>query len=850
MQPTAQTTKPRLPLMGTEKLEWNEVLHYLKGQLRTPQGLATWTALTPCANAQQATLHMQASMAWAAWIAKGRAPAPTPLEDCAPLIENAARGGLLQVEDLQRVRTFLQSTSSLAKALGVHGQILATLAQPLPTIHPVLIEVATGFEPLEPLLKILEKALTPNGLLNPGTFPSLQRLQRSIERHEQRISQALQQKLGERGLKDALQDNAPVLRNGRAVLAIKSDFRGRVRGLLHGASASGATVFIEPEEAMNQANELALAQEALIRECMRICADLSKHIGQHTAALRGNLAWLGRMDLLHASANMVHAYHGETLEWSTENQLNLRLLAHPLLLLHKAQNPQNPQNSSRIQESVIRNDFHLPNNVLCAVISGPNAGGKTVLLKAVGLAVLLALHGFPPPVGKGSCAPWFAGGVWAFLGDQQNLADSLSTFSAQVAFLAHMLSVQKAPALTLLDEPFGATDPMQGAALAQALLERFLANHIHSLVTTHLPSLKAFAQEHPQIVNASLLFDLNYMRPTHRLRFDQPGASAAIPMAKRSGMPAALLERAECLLDAQGSSEKTLLNLEGREAAILVEEERLQALRTHLTQGKAKLAQQNQVLEARQRDLRKEARQKAEKEWGEVRQQAKTVLAELKTLRQQHATQATLQQAERLDKESKVVQTQLQNQAREQRREAAIAQARIPVTNANVLSAGAKVYLPSLAREGVFEKALDEGKKARIRFGSMHLNAVCEDMLYTPVTHAASTDSAKNITKTHLNKPHPTPPNNPAQPSLVLAGKENVLNVRGMRFEEALEATERFLDESIRKNETQLLLIHGHGTGVLKTGLRKHFAKHPLVQSLRPGLVGEGNDGVSVMVLV
>jgi DNA mismatch repair protein MutS2 len=662
---------------------------------------------------------------------------------------------------------------------------------------------------------------------------------------------------------------------------------------------------MEPQAVVEDTNALALTERLLELEQDRILRQLSWAVGEAAAPLAANLDWIGHVDLAHAQAALAEGYGGTVPRVEDEGALALRGVAHPLLLLaaharqgwHSGRPPadepgheaateaaagstsaRGPEaGSGAAPEPVVRNDVALGGEVRCLVISGANTGGKTVLLKAVGLCALLVRHGMPIPALAGSRCDRFAE-VWADIGDQQSLETSLSTFSAQIRLMSQWLPHAGAGSLVLLDEMLTGTEPAQGAALAAGALETLLAQGALTLVTTHFGELKELAADHPGIVNASMTFDLRHLRPTYRLQVGLPGASYAVQIARRHGLPESIVQRAEATLAERPTALDALLVQVGerqRELEHAAEQQRRREARHR--RAEEELARARAELQQRERELR---RREQGAIGAELRAARRRIGEVIHALQQAHSLPTVSKVRERLA----ALEREFERAPADEGPDAGAPGAPAGPLEPGALQPGATVWLPSLQRRAVLEALLDEGRRARVRLGALTMELAREELAAPPAGAPAPGSAAKGRARrgpagadtppaerggaplaaerggaplaaergraipasgAAEGQPHAAPPDIP----FALSTEENTLDVRGLRLEEALEQTEQFFDRCTMKHVSPVMVIHGHGTGRLKLGLRERLQESPYVAAFRPGGAHEGRDGVTIVAL-
>jgi len=654
-----------------------------------------------------------------------------------------------------------------------------------------------------------------HGVLADHASRDLGRLrQRRAELHE-RLGRRMRNLMDKPSISKFLQDRFYTQREDRFVLPIRSDAGPAVEGIVHGSSASGATMFVEPREVVGLNNELKVAEMEVTREEARILAELSGLVGEEWQAIWSNLELLEQLDVIDARAHLAIKLDAHPARVS-EGRLELHAIRHPLMTL--------------AQMEVVPNDLSLePEQTL--IISGPNAGGKTVCLKTLGLCALMQRAGMHLPVGPDSQMPLF-GGVLTEMGDDQSIEHSLSTFTAHLSHLLRFLEAARSDTLVLLDEIAVGTDPGEGAALAQAMLEGFAGTGARVVVTTHYGRLKTMPLQDERFVNASVGFDMSQMAPTYQLHAGLPGSSGAIAVARRMGLPPTITARAESLMQGGGQQLSRLLEALADQRTQLARQE--QELR-QATEAAHQLAAQSRAELQRLRDRQQQA---VAGELGRAQGELKRARQELERVRallRRPATRERLTQADR--QISAAAATILRHEPRQE----------LPgrAAVAEDLVVGTRVIVTRLGGEGEVLEPPQRGR-VTVRVGGLRTQVPVEEVLL-PTRQARPAPAADHPrAPAHASMETPRPP---GEERVVIRTAANTLDLRGMRVHEALAVADKALDDALRASEEGLFVIHGHGTGALRAAIREHLAGHPLVDRFEPGAPREGGDGVTVVFL-
>ncbi|HVR88532.1 MAG TPA: endonuclease MutS2 [Candidatus Limnocylindria bacterium] len=595
-----------------------------------------------------------------------------------------------------------------------------------------------------------------------------------------------------------LQDPIVTQRGGRYVVPVKSEYRSAVKGIVHDQSASGATVFIEPLEVLeanNRVREAALAEQ---QEVHRILDSLSRSVERASEDLHAMLEALISLDVILAKAALADAFACERPALNAAGRVDLIGARHPLLIERGT--------------PVVAIDVSLGTDFRVLVITGPNTGGKTVTLKTIGLLALMAAAGLQLPAERGSSIAVFRR-VFADIGDEQSIAQSLSTFSSHLRNVVATLAEAEAGDLALLDEVGAGTDPDEGAALAMAVLETLLARGVLVAASTHYPELKAFALNTPGVTNASVEFDTETLLPTYRVHVGLPGASQAFAIASRLGLAAEVLDRAEThLSELHRSLERTLREAQRQrtELATTLEEARIAAADASTALVRAE--NEADTVRAQAADALRRARADAD----ELILQARRALRQAESARDEVAKRNLIDDA----------------RAALEMAESAQREAALPPRPAvlHEIAIGAPVLVDGVTEPGTL-LGIDDKGIAEVASGGMRLRAPRESLRPAPRTEP------------QIRSTRPVVQGSSAS-SVPLQ-----LDLRGARAEEALEELDRYLNSAAVAGYDRVRVVHGKGTGALRTAVREVLARHPLVREHAPAAANEGGEGATVVTL-
>jgi DNA mismatch repair protein MutS2 len=618
---------------------------------------------------------------------------------------------------------------------------------------------------------------------------------------------------------DVLRDGRHVQLEGRYALAVRADAHRKVEGIVLGSSGSGATLYVEPPAITQLGNRLKLDEAEVEREQARVLAELSALAHEAIVPLRAAFEVCIEADQLGALTRWATQARAHAVTLDDDAQLDLRAMRHPLLMLQDI--------------DVVANDIRLAAGH-GLVISGPNAGGKTVALKCLGLAILMARTGIPLPASVESRVGWFPL-VLTDVGDAQSIERSLSTFSAHVRSLGEVLEHADERSLILIDEIAGGTDPEQGAALAAAVLEGLVSRGAAVAATTHYERLKELAGEDERFDNASVGFDFDRMEPTFTLTQGVPGASSALAVASRYGIPPAVVERARELMPKPALQREDLL------AQLQREQRALETARSQADYDARAAATLRAELETERADVRDKERRKLRRESEDLVAQIRGARQQLNELKEQlrgSGDKAALRRAEKaVDQAAQLVArgSAIDQASRDVQQTAELSGA--------TLSAGDTVYVQRLGTTGEVVGPPERGE-VQVRAGAFTLRVPLAEL------RAAPASAAKKKAASKAPKPRAARVRSPA-PDLQTAIRtdDNTCDLRGMRVEEALGELDRFVDSFSSASEPVGFVLHGHGTGALKQAVREHLNASGRIAEARAAEQRQGGDAFTVFWL-
>ena len=759
---------------------------------------------------------------------RGTSPQLGGIEDISVAIAASVKGEILLGDSLLAIGHSLEALGRLRRQLQEHAEDT-----------PRLAEISRGIEPLPDLAAWLTASFDARGELSSATYPELRSLRsRKASLHE-KIGSTMDALRAEERFDVALQDDFLALRNDRYVLPVKAQHRGTGLGIVHDTSGTGQTVFVEPFEVVGMNNDLKMADSELRREELRILRDLSDRVAMLEGPIQRSLATATRLDVLAAKAALAVELEARVPEIREEPMLTLLAARHPVLVLRGVQ--------------VVANDISLgvgaagdePPRVL--VLSGPNTGGKTVTLKTVGLAALLVRAGMAVPAAKGSVVGWFPQ-VLTDIGDAQDVQDDLSTFSGHILHMSEMLESlreSEGPGLVLIDEVAAGTDPVQGAALARALLEAFLAHQGVIVTTTHYPDVKALASVDPRFLNARVEFDGEAGEPTYRLSAGLAGSSHAFDVAERVGLPSAILDAARSFLGVEGARvEEVLAGLERDVSRAVTERAAATRDRESASESLDEVRRQRDELLRRSRVLETQLRAEFE---DEVRGYREAVRGALKQMRQQDDEPSAERARQRIAEGAARVRQSFGNTTPLPESD------RIDVA---ALALGDRVRVSTLGKDATVLSAPRGRATISLDVDGLRVEVKTSDLERArPAGPAPAGGSGAQKRSEHKRRAsgrkvragHDYEPS----PEFEMAYRNptTTLDLRGERVDDALERIEAFLDARLMRGDSFAFLLHGHGTGALKKAIRRLLGSSAYVRDFAPGTRSQGGDGITVVRL-
>ena len=779
-----------------QKLELDKILQRVTEYAQFSGGAELVRDLRPCGEIHEAQDWLNTTSEARQLLATRPDTTMGGARDVREKVSAALRAVVLTPTDFLEIRGTLDSARSLKRTL-------MRLAQ-----FPLLSDIAARMQPSSALIDAIDRCIDDRAEVRDNASPELARARRAVRVAYDRLHDRLQRLMTSSQVAPYLQEALITQRGGRYVVPLRAEFKGRVKGIVHDQSASGATVFVEPLATVDLNNKWREAQLVEEQELQKVLADLSALVADEAGAIRWTVEALAELDLAFAKAKYADAIDATPLQLvpfargdhqSNRGVVQLRQARHPLL---------DPK-------TVVPIDVELDDETFILVITGPNTGGKTVSLKTVGLLTLMAQCGLHIPANEGSRLSCFEN-VYADIGDEQSIEQSLSTFSSHLTNILSFLDVVDERSLILLDELGAGTDPAEGSALARAILEHMRKSGATTFVATHYPELKIYAHNTDGVVNASVEFDLETLAPTFHLSVGLPGRSNAFAIAARLGMPAYIIEAARGLVDEDSlQAEDLLAGIDQAYRETLIARDKADAARLQAEDMLADVQARLTYIEDERREVINEAREQA-------RQELELVRAEVAEMREKLDC-VNLDTLEDLEKEAEIltgltVPEPVPPPPRPQRGE------RRPI------HVGDTVWVEALNAGGQVTALY--GDEAEVQAGRLRLRVDVGELLWQARSPEPQPDLSHHPRDVLASGPPPSP------------GVQ--IDLRGLTTEEALPRLDKHLDAAALAGLPWIRIIHGHGTGALKRAVREMVKSHPLVTSYESGKPREGGEGVTV----
>ncbi|SFI80501.1 endonuclease MutS2 [Thermoflavimicrobium dichotomicum] len=777
-------------------LEYSQVKEMLKQYTSSTLGKEKVEQITPSADYQEVQNRLQATAEGFDLIRLKGDVSLGGIRDIRASLRRARVGGMLYEMELLDVASTIRAGRKSKSLLKQIDEERAAL--------PVLRSLTEKIIPCDTLEERILYCIDEQGMVVNHASPVLAKIRHEMDRIKQQITNTLQQIIRNPHYQKMMQEQIITQRYDRYVIPIKQEYRGAFGGIVHDQSSSGATLFIEPEAVVQLNNKLKECELKERKEVERILQELTNLVAEAADALEQNVTILAELDFILAKARFGNAMKAVVPVLSTERKLRLKQARHPLI---------HP-------EQVVPIDVEMGESYQAIIITGPNTGGKTVSLKTIGLLALMAQSGFPIPAEEGSVIPVYSG-VFADIGDEQSIEQNLSTFSGHLTNIIRILKQLDERSLVLFDELGAGTDPTEGAALATAILEHVIEKGCSVVATTHYSELKLFAHTHPRAINASVEFDVETLKPTYRLLIGVPGRSNAFAISKRLGLPESIIQVAKSHLSQdENRLEEMIAALTQERKTSEEERSKAERLRKEAEQLVRELKEKLQHWEEEKARLKEKARQEAQEIVRKAEREAEEVLKELREWakkRPQEIKEHQLFEAKKRLSEA-VPDVEYPEQIISQPQQD------------QPLEPGDEVFVPRFNQKGTVVESLGQDEYL-VQLGILKMKLHHNEL--QKKASAGSSVTTKVMTSVQRKSVDVKPE----------------LDLRGKMVEDAIVEIDKYLDAAVLAGLKYVSLIHGKGTGALRTGVQNFLRNHRSVKSFRLGSHGEGGAGVTIVEL-
>ncbi len=784
-----------------KKLEYDKIIKKLMDFAVSPmakekaEALLPYTAMTDIIQQQQETSEAVSMILRKGTLTLGG------FKEIRPQMKRAAMGGVLSMGELMHIGSFLY-VCRRAKEYAKHENKTE-----------VYEKLDALFELIQPIVSLeneITRCIVSETEMADTASSALHKIRREIKQSHERVKDQLNHIILSSAYKNMLQDPVVTIRNDRYCVPVKSEYRSTFPGMLHDQSNTGSTVFMEPLSVVQLNNKIKELQAEEKKEIEKILSELSQKVTEQKEILEANMEVLVHLDFVFAKGNLSLSMNGTQPLFNVKGYINIQKARHPLLE----------------EKKVVPISIYLGKDFTTLLITGPNTGGKTVALKTLGLFTLMGQAGLHIPAFDHSQLAVFDN-VFADIGDEQSIEQSLSTFSAHMSNIVAILKEVTPYSLVLFDELGAGTDPTEGAALATAIIESLHKRKIRTAVTTHYSELKVYAISTEGVENACCEFDVETLRPTYRLLIGIPGKSNAFAISKRLGLSDEIIEEAKAFISHdEARFEDVITDLEISKKSVAFEQERAEQYRQEAQRLKEEVEyQKNKTKEQKEKILSK-ARQEARQIYQQAKEEADAIIKQMNQMAKESADR------QKLCQQRSVLKTKLSSM-----QEAFLKSPKRKSSHRppETLQAGDSVYVISFDQRGTALSEPDKNKEVMVQMGSMKMKVPLSELMLDDAPKPKKEAAKKTVS------------------TKVKSGKSQYISAeidcRGQLVEEALGNIDKYLDDAYLSGLKQVMIIHGKGTGALRSAVQSYLRTNPHVKGYRPGVYGEGEMGVTVVEL-
>ena len=784
-----------------KKLEYDKIIKKLMDFAVSPmakekaEALLPYTAMTDITQAQQETTEAVSMILRKGTLTLGG------FREIRPQMKRAAMGGVLSMGVLMNIGSFLY-VCRRAKEYAKHENKTESYEK-----------LDALFELIQPIVSLeneITKCILSETEMSDTASAALHKIRREIKQSHEKVKDQLNSIIASSAYKNMLQDPVVTIRNDRYCVPVKSEYRSTFPGMIHDQSNTGSTVFMEPLSVVQLNNKIKQLQAEEKKEIEKILLELSEKVTEQREILQANMEVLTHLDFVFAKGNLSLSINGTQPLFNLKGYINIQKARHPLLE----------------EKKVVPISIYLGKDFTTLLITGPNTGGKTVALKTLGLFTLMGQAGLHIPAFDHSQLAVFDN-VFADIGDEQSIEQSLSTFSAHMSNIVTILEEVTPYSLVLFDELGAGTDPTEGAALALSIIESLRKRKIRTAVTTHYSELKVYALSTEGVENACCEFDIETLRPTYRLLIGIPGKSNAFAISKRLGLSDEIIEGAkEFISHDEARFEDVITDLEISKKSVAFEQERAEQYRKEAERLKEEVAYQKNKTKEQKEKILSRAREEARQIYQQAKEEADNIIKQMNQTAKESADR------QKLSQQRSAIKAKLSSM-----QEAFLKSPKKKSTHKppQQLQPGDKVYVISFDQSGTALCAPDKNKEVMVQMGSMKIKVPLSELMLDD-TPKPKNETPKKMISTNVK-----------------AGKSQYISAeidcRGQLVEEALGNIDKYLDDAYLSGLKQVTIIHGKGTGALRSAVQTYLRTNSHVKSYRPGVYGEGEMGVTVVEL-
>lgn len=783
---------------GLKTLEFDKVLHMLSSHATCESVREEIENLAPKESLTEAKDALCETDEAAKCLLKLASPPSCPVKNQEQSIKRAMNGGVLSMAELLDIARLL----SAGKAYHTYGEGM----EEFPKLNGYVSEIFL----YDDLQREIETAIVSEDEMADAASADLLSIRRTMRGLNSKIRDTLSGLISSGSYSKYLQESLITTRGGRYVVPVKAEYKANVPGLVHDTSSTGATLFIEPMAVVEANNRLKQEETKEKYEIERILQMLSQTVADNGEDILVNIGALKKLDFAFAKGKFSISYFGVMPRLNDKGIIQLKKARHPLLA----------------KDKVVPIDVHLGDEFDALVITGPNTGGKTVTLKTIGLLCLMAQAGLHVPAADGAEISFFDE-IFADIGDEQSIEQSLSTFSSHMTNIIKIVHESGNGTLVLFDELCAGTDPTEGAALAMSILEHVRLRGAKIAATTHYSELKLYAMTTDRVQNASCAFDVESLKPTYKLNIGVPGKSNAFAISQKLGLQKVILDKAEEYLSGENIRfEDVLSELEQNRQKAKAEHDKMESLARQAEQDRDRIKKETERIEKEREKARKDALSEAQKIIDSAREEAETMLAEVISLREQKKEKEAQQQLEKIRKELKEKSGDISRKMQKKKS--------VPGAVPKKLIPGSRVYVTDTDTVGTVINPPDKKGRVLVQTGVLKITVPLESLRYAEDNEGEKIAKSYSLSRGTASKTQVISPE---------------LDIRGKYAEEGISEVQRFIDDAAVANLKTVTIVHGKGTGALRQAVHDYLKTCPYVDDFRLGKFGEGDLGVTVVHL-